>query len=134
MVTTSNWHEIMNSVSHVITFASLYLVQNYRLPVSSKLFCRLGDPFDILGSFSNDDELRRRERQKSNRFIEQNNKCITLFCTFLCRYCTTTLWKCLISCFVEDVNPRQRLSCSFPEHRYSLLVFNSRENCQDLTN
>ena len=74
MVTTSNWHEIMNSVSHVITFASLYLVQNYRLPVSSKLFCRLGDPFDILGSFSNDDELRRRERQKSNRFIEQNNK------------------------------------------------------------
>ena len=73
MVTTSNWHEIMNSVSHVKRLQVCVLYKT-RLPVSSKLFCRLGDPFDILGSFSNDDERRRRERHKSNWFIEQNNK------------------------------------------------------------
>ena len=33
--------------------------------------------------------------------------CITLFCTFLCRHCTTTTGKCLISRFMEDVNRRQ---------------------------
>ena len=34
----------------------------------------------------------------------------------------------------KNVNTRQRLSFSFPEHRYSLLEFNSRENCQHLMN
>ena len=34
----------------------------------------------------------------------------------------------------KDVNTRQRLSFSFPEHRYSLLEFNSRENWQHLIN
>ena len=34
----------------------------------------------------------------------------------------------------KDVNTRQRLSFSFPEHRYSLLEFNSRENCKHLMN
>ena len=29
---------------------------------------------------------------------------ITLFCTFLCRHCTTTTWKCLISRLVKDLN------------------------------
>ena len=55
------------------------------------------------------------ERYKSNRFRlakQQLGTCITLFCTFLCRHCTTTTWKCLISRFVEDVNTRQRLSLS----------------------
>ena len=56
--------------------------------------------------------------------------CITLFCTFLCRHCTTTKWTRLLSSFVEDVNTRQRLSFSFPEPRYSLLEFSSRKNCQ----
>ena len=32
-----------------------------------------------------------------------------------------------ISCCVEDVNTRQRLSFSFPEFLYSLLEFNSRK-------
>ena len=36
------------------------------------------------------------------------------FCTFLCRHCTTTTWKFLISRFVEDVSTRQRLSFSIP--------------------
>ena len=53
--------------------------------------------------------------------------CITLFCTFLSRRCTTTTWKCLISRLVEDVNTRQRLSFSFPELWYNLLEFNSRK-------
>ena len=30
------------------------------------------------------------------------------FYTFLCRFCTTTKWKCLISLFMEDVNKRRR--------------------------
>ena len=33
--------------------------------------------------------------------------CITLFCTFVCRHCTTTTGKCLISRFMEDVNKRR---------------------------
>ena len=45
--------------------------------------------------------------------------CITVFCTFPCRRCKTTSWKCLISRFVEDGNTRQQLSFSFPELWYS---------------
>ena len=39
--------------------------------------------------------------------------CITLNCTFLCRHCTTTTWKFLISRFMADVNKRQRFSFVF---------------------
>ena len=46
--------------------------------------------------------------------------------------CTTTIWKCLISRFIEDVNTR-RLSFSFPELWYSLLEFSSRNIFQHLT-
>ena len=64
-----------------------------------------------LGSLSNDDiddnEIGKKRQQA--------------FCTFLCRHCTTTTWKCLISRLVVDKNSRQRLSLSFPELRYSLL-------------
>ena len=79
---------------------------------------------------------RQRERQKRNWFRlakQQLCTCVTLFCTFLCRQCTTTTWKCLILRFVEDVNTRQRLSFSFPELWCSLLEFNSRKICQHLT-
>ena len=78
-----------------------------------------------------------RERQKSKRFRlakQQLCTCITLFCTFLCRHCTATTWKFLISPFVEDMNKGQRLSFSFPDLWYSLLEFNSRKICQHLTN
>ena len=74
---------------------------------------------------------------KSNRFRQANQQlctCVTLFCTFLCRRCTTTTWNCLISRLVEDENTRQQLSFSFPELWYSLLEFNSRKICQHLTN
>ena len=39
--------------------------------------------------------------------------CITLFCTFRSRRCTTTTWKCLISRFVEDLNTRRQLAFFF---------------------
>ena len=73
---------------------------------------------------------RQRGRQKTNRFRlakQQLCTCITLFCTFLYRHCTTTAWNFLISPFLENMNTRQRLSFSFPELRYSLLEFNSRK-------
>ena len=50
---------------------------------------------------------RRRESKKSNSLTRQNNnfaRASLFFCTFLCRHCTTTTWKCLISRFVKDVN------------------------------
>ena len=80
---------------------------------------------------------RKQEQQQSNRVRlvkQQLCTCITLFCTFLCRHCTTTTWKCLISRFVENANTRQQLYFSFAELWYSLLEFNSRKNCQHLTN
>ena len=80
---------------------------------------------------------RQRERQQRNRFRlakQQLCTCITLFCTFLCRRCTTRTWKCVISRFVEDGNTRQQQSFSFPELWYSPLEFNSTKNCQYLAN
>ena len=85
-------------------------------------------------SYSREFTQRRRrrqgERQKSNEFRpakQQLCTCITLFCTFLCRRCTTTTWNCLISRFVEDGNKRQQLSFSFPELWCSPLEFNSKQ-------
>ena len=42
----------------------------------------------------------------------QNNTCITLFCTFLCRHCTTRTWKRLLLRFIDDVNKRRRIFLS----------------------
>ena len=73
---------------------------------------------------------REQERQTINSFIlakQQLCTYITFFCTFLCRRCTTTRWKCLISLFVEDGSTRQQLSFSFPELWYSPLDFNSKK-------
>ena len=70
---------------------------------------------------------RQRERQKSNRLRQAKQQlctCMTLFCTFLCRRCTTT----------THVNKRKKLSFSFPELWCSPLEFNSKKNWQNLTN
>ena len=78
-----------------------------------------------------------RERQKSNRFRQAKQQlctCITLFCTFLCRRCTTTTWNYLISRFVEDGNKRKQFSFSLPELWCSPLQFNYSKICQHLTN
>ena len=48
---------------------------------------------------------RQQERQKSKGFRlakQQLCTCVTHFCTFLCRRCTSTTWKHLNSRFVED--------------------------------
>ena len=90
-------------------------------------------------SIQNDNQQERRrerERQKSNSFRLVKQKlctCITLFCTFFSRRSTTTTWKCLILCFVENGNPIQQLPISFPELWYSPLEFNSKK-FQHLTN
>ena len=52
--------------------------------------------------------------------------CSTLFCKFLCRHCTTTTWKCVISRFMEDVNKGRQSFFSLSEHGYSSQEFNSR--------
>ena len=93
-----------------------------------------GQEWWILASLSNDDgDSDSNEKEKKNkrfRFAKQQLcACINLFCTFLCRSCTTTTWKCLISRFVEGVNSRRLFFC-FPELWYSLLEFNSRKICQ----
>ena len=59
---------------------------------------------------------RQRERQKAKGLDLQNNnfaRASLYFCTFLCRLCTATTWKCLLSRLVEYVNLRQRLSFLF---------------------
>ena len=97
----------------------------------------IGPTISYVSLYGYNRELKQRERQKSYRFRltkQQLCTCITLSCTFLCRRCTTTTWKCWILRFVEDVNTRQRLSFSLPELWYSPLEFNSRKICQHLTN
>ena len=72
---------------------------------------------------------RQRERQTSNRIIlaKQLCTCITLFCRFFYRLCTTTTWKCLIPRFVEGGKTQQQTSFSFPELWYKPLEINSNK-------
>ena len=75
-------------------------------------------------------QRRQRGRQKSNRFYyakQQLCTCITLFCTFLYRPCTTTTWKCLIASFIEDVNKWRRISFSLSKLEGGPQEINSRE-------
>ena len=54
---------------------------------------------------NNDDGDGKENGKKAERFRlakQQLCTCITLFCTLLCRRCTTTTWKCVISRFVEE--------------------------------
>ena len=46
-------------------------------------------------------------RRDGNEKKQQLCKRISLFCKFLCRFCTTTTWNCLILLFREDVNKRR---------------------------
>lgn len=69
----------------------------------------------------------------STIFGKQNSVCTAhCFCTFLCRYCTTTTWNVVISCFMKDVNRRKLFNVSFLE--CSVLEFNFRNIRQHLTN
>ena len=64
---------------------------------------------------------------------QQLRTCITLFCTFLSRFCTTTTWKCLISRFVEDVNKQRRNFISLSELDCRPLKFSFRRVRLQLT-
>ena len=76
---------------------------------------------------------RQRVQQKSIRVRlakQQLCTCITLFCPFLRRRCTTTKWKCLISRFVEGVNEDNDFPAfSFPEEGNTVFL----SICQHLT-
>ena len=53
---------------------------------------------------------RQRERKKTIGFISKTitlHVCITLISTFLCRFCTSTTWNCLISRFMDYVNKQR---------------------------
>jgi len=72
---------------------------------------------------------RQRKWQKSNRFRlakQQLCTCITLFCTFLSRRCTTATWNFLISrvLFMEQVNTTPKISFPFCKLRYLPFGFN----------
>ena len=65
----------------------------------------------------------------------QNNtsaRASSFFVHFFDMHWMTTVWKCLISYTVEDMNSKQRLWFSFPELCYTLLVFTSRKNSPHL--
>ena len=84
-----------------------------------------------IGSLNNYDGDVNESGKKPVGLDWQNNnfaRASRFFCTFLCRRCTTTTWKCLISRFVENVTTRQQLYFYFPELRNNLLKFNSRKN------
>ena len=97
---------------------------------------KLPSPSSLLKLFNGEPKQRQRrrrlqlEQQKSNRCIVRKHQlctCIKLFCTFLCRHCTTTTFECLISRFVKEGNTRQQLYFSFPELWYSPLEFSSKK-------
>ena len=105
----------------------------YRIVSTQPKYSRTWTRREILSIIRELKQRRRwgqRERQKSSRFRlakQQLCTCIKLFCTFLCRHCTTRTWKCLISRFVEDGNTRQQLSFSFAELWYSPLESASKK-------
>ena len=94
--------------------------------------------YSWLGSLSNDDGDVNENEKKATGLDGQSKlnfaRASRLFVHFFARRCTTTMWQCLISRFVEHVNTRQRLSLSFPELSCRLLEFNSRKICQHLKN
>ena len=81
-------------------------------------------------SFSSDEGDSNENVKKAIRL--QSKKKTTLqvhhsFCTFLCRRCTTTTWKCVIFRFMEVVNKRRRIFLSVSKLEYSSQEINSRE-------
>ena len=79
----------------VINNTSIDLRPHYRFDAFSTVHIR-------------DFKIQRLGRQRKRKKIKRLNKqwqqlctCITLFCTFLSRFCTNTTLKCLISRFIE---------------------------------
>ena len=71
-------------------------------------FWALEFTFLLKSAVSNDDgDASENGKRKAIGLDWQNNnpaRASRFFCTFRCRHCTTTPWKCLFSRFVENVN------------------------------
>ena len=70
------------------------------------------------------------ENVKKKQYVIQAKQqlctCITLISTFLCRFCTTTTWNCLISRFMDYVNKQRQNFISLSVLGNGPLEFNSR--------
>ena len=97
--------------------------------ILSRLFC-LKEHFNQYNSdFKIRWRRRQQERQKNNRFYKQNNNFAPashLFVHFFSRFCMPTMWKCLILCFMENINKQRQNLISLSELGYGPQEFNSR--------
>ena len=130
--------------SNIVGFCHSFHLTIYRNPqVSWSLLIKTvsyislaGVKFIVFGELKQRRQRHQRERQKSNslRLAEQQLcMCTTLFCTFLCHQCMTTMWKCLISRFVKDMNTCNNLLFS-PNINTVSYNFHSRKIYQHLMN
>ena len=108
----------------------------------SKVECHIVDRFCAIlwcsvktlsarrGQFSNDDGdsnenvkkvIGLHSKQKTTLHVHHS------FCTFLCRHCTTTTWKCVIFRFMEVVNKRRWIFLSLSKLECGPQKINSRE-------
>ena len=122
------WLFILMQMRLIFTKKVLHLASFWKWEFSlfhlhfSHLHLNWGNCYKDIKELNQRRRRRQRELKKSYRVRlakQQLCTCITLFCTFLSRRCTSTTWKCLISRFFEDGNRRQQLSFSFPELWYS---------------
>ena len=68
--------------------------------------------------------------KQNNNFARAS---LTLFLYISFPFCTTTTWKCLISCFMENVNKQRRNFISVSELKYGPLKFSFRRVRLQLT-
>ena len=117
---------VQKSVMHVQSccFANQNLLLFSRSRWRRLRRCRCRRP--LLGALRSKDATATRTSKKNN-----NNNFTTLhvhhtFCAFLCRFCTTTTWKFLISRFMGNVNKQRRNFISLSVLGYGPLEFNFR--------
>ena len=89
------------------------------------------ESYRVTSPLSNDDGDVNKNGKKSLGLDWQNNNSARAHCKLPSLHDYDVK---LISLFVGDLNTRRRLSFCFPGLRHSLLEFNSRKNCQHLTN
>ena len=104
--------------SDLYTLSYSKLLKNHTLHSGTYLYSpyMAVPPPPPVGSFSNDDGDGNEDVKKAIGNVytvakQQLCTCITLFCTFLYRPCTTK-WKCLTASFMEEVNKQRRISFS----------------------
>ena len=85
-------------------------------------FIRIG--IHWLRRLSNDDGVGIENGKKKNSLLVKQQLCTssTLFCTFLCRCCTTITWNFVVSLFMENVNGRQQFSFSFSDMNLDTVI------------